>query len=67
MAQCDESTRFEDNVLKVKYVPLRPSTDSGEISEPQDFAQIQEDNIDYYAHERKNDTLVVILSFYVTF
>ncbi|XP_044272419.1 ribonuclease Z, mitochondrial isoform X2 [Tribolium madens] len=51
MAQCDENTSFEDNVLKVKYVPLRRSGNSSPISENSNFGQVQEDNIDYYAHE----------------
>nr|XP_008197361.1 PREDICTED: ribonuclease Z, mitochondrial isoform X2 [Tribolium castaneum] len=53
MAQCDENTTFEDNVLKVKYVPLKRSGNSSPISEPKNsnLGQMQEDNIDYYAHE----------------
>ena len=56
MATCDENVSFEDNVLKVKYVPITRNFDNysnGTERESPNSSQIQEDDVDYYAHECK--------------
>jgi ribonuclease Z len=54
VVQCNEDTNFEDNVMKVKYVPITRSYDNSTVDlkgENSNGVQEQEDDIDYYAHE----------------
>lgn len=66
MADCSPSNFFEDNVMRVNYVPIDAQNSvsdahniasedvSGNNNESSSDDLITEDDIDYYAYERKN-------------
>lgn len=54
-ASCNTGETYEDHVMSMTYVPLTSDLEDDEVTEQTDVGEKQqEDEVDYYAHERGN-------------